>query len=183
MHPRIGAMSVGTRMSLSRCSISSIVIFLPMDSPPNSWSKYPINGQTSVESVIESAISESKFFCPLWDGLCSSVECQFAVIPSVVVLLFPCNPSAILWAIVSIDINSVKGEVITVSISNRPFTEGIGVFLPFFAHRNPSATISAEGFVVLVVAPCLHRIPNIEQPRLFAFPWHRIILPVPASGG
>lgn len=76
------------------------------------------------------------------------------------------GPSAILRAIVPIDIDAVDSEIIGISMSKRPVTKSCKVMTPLVTYRNSAGTIVSILSSAFVIAPVFHSNPYaIESPR------------------
>lgn len=97
-----------------------------------------------------------------------SMKRKKGVVASVSVLFFPCAPSAIIWSIVSIIVDSVNGMVWTRSWSHV-FQEVVEAIQPSLAYRYASSSISMVSSGIPVIASLLHRFPAFVSFSLLLF--------------
>lgn len=79
-------------------------------------------------------------------------------------LFFPRGPPAILRLVVPAVVDSVQGQLVRVSVGQRPLLERREL-VPFLTDRDPAGSVVQKVMVPGVVAPFLHVFPDPVQPR------------------
>ena len=72
------------------------------------------------------------------------------------------NPGAVTGLVISVDVNSLDGEIVSIPGSKRPFLENTEIG-PLGADRYPPSAIVTEAGIALIATPAAHALPCLIE--------------------
>lgn len=110
-------------------------------------------------ALIQHLLGNAQFPGPLGDGHPAPVVFQEHIVSAVVVLSLGIRPSAVLWTVISVGVDSVYGQLVRIAVRYRPVMECLEI-QPFIADSDSATSISGIALHMGIRASMNHRKPR-----------------------